>query len=282
MERDQTPAVETALLKQNCLFRISTDSAQVCWSMGAADHPDPKMEFAVTHNGETWWLMQFWLHRWHISSAPKDLGSLWNSDTDVEFPLCFFCCCWHHASASPSFFSVSVSLLSLPALPVFISYSLSFILRFRRASAFSSRFLTYDYILIPPNSPWRTTTTCLFVTNHSTIPLVQLGVCALQFARWLAHFSSIFSSVILHILWLNVKREPVLCRNSPFQPIFLRVKYVFTLLLHTSCTPQIRGCVTVALEKINEATERCFTMSREHTTGTDILGLRKPLLAVCC
>lgn len=27
------------------------------------------------------------LDRTHISNASKDLGSLWNSDTDVEFPL---------------------------------------------------------------------------------------------------------------------------------------------------------------------------------------------------
>lgn len=86
----------------------------------------------------------------HISNACRDLGPLWNSDTDVEFPLCC-CSSWQYASASLPF-CLCIFLFS-SALLLHISYSLSFILHYLRATTFSSLSRTCDCILIPPNFP---------------------------------------------------------------------------------------------------------------------------------
>lgn len=102
--------------------------------MEAAGHSNLQVEFSLTRNEETRWLMLSWLNRRHISDASKDLGFLRNSDTDVEFPL--LCCSWAYASASAPF-CLCVFLSPLcPAGPYFLfiiilhmfSMSLHFIL----------------------------------------------------------------------------------------------------------------------------------------------------------
>lgn len=111
-------------------------------SVEAAGHPDLQMEFFfLTHNEETWWLMLLWLNRRHISDAPEDLGSLRNSDIDVEFPL--FCCSWLYASA-PAPLRLCTPFFYSSALLVCISQSLSFF----TYQSFSPLSVCFDCILI--------------------------------------------------------------------------------------------------------------------------------------
>lgn len=77
------------------------------WSIEAVGHSNLRIELFLTYNEDTWWLMSLKLNRRHISSASKDLGSLWKSDTDVEFPL--VCCSWAYASISIPSVDVSFS-----------------------------------------------------------------------------------------------------------------------------------------------------------------------------
>lgn len=105
-----------------------------CWSIKAAGPSNLHMEIYLTRNEETWWLVLLWVNRRHISSASKDLVSLLNSDTDVEFPL--FCFSWVHASASAAF---CLCVLPLPCKATFpIHYHSLF------ESLSSSLSLTYD------------------------------------------------------------------------------------------------------------------------------------------
>lgn len=159
-----------------------------------------------------WALCETQTLTWNFPSSSSAAAA-----ADIMPVLLFFC---------PLFFSLPRSSL--------LFYSLSFILHYLRASALSSSpFLPYDCILIPPNIPQRTTTTCLFVTNHRTVlQLCNYRAYTRCSYQMVSSFSSIFSSAILHILWSNIKREPVLWGNSPFQAIFLHLKwshpYVFT------------------------------------------------------
>lgn len=55
----------------------------------------------------------------HTSISSKDLKSLWNSNTDVEFPL--FCCSWQCATASLcSALCIFLSLIHLAILFIYL------------------------------------------------------------------------------------------------------------------------------------------------------------------
>ena len=86
------------------------------------------VELAESLRRGTEWLMLFCLHPRHIKKPPWDLGSLWNSDTDVEFPL--FLSLFLSSSLSLSFY-LSLSLSAADITPMlnthssFLSYSSS-------------------------------------------------------------------------------------------------------------------------------------------------------------
>lgn len=73
-----------------------------------------QMELSLNHNEEAWWLVLFSKGDVLVAS-PTDLGSLWNSDTDVEFPL-FYCSGLHANTSVP--FALGIFLLVLWPAPI--------------------------------------------------------------------------------------------------------------------------------------------------------------------
>ncbi len=162
--------------------------------MEAAGHSNLQTEFSLTHNEETWWLILLWLNWRHISNASQDLGSLRNSDTDVEFPL-FYCSRVFASASAPFCLYVFLSLLC-PASPYFLVIIVLHI----------SLFTTFSQLRLHLNkiSPQTTTSTCLFVTtnSYSPSPIRCMDVeSSFTVTSWFAHsvLQVILISFILHM-----------------------------------------------------------------------------------
>lgn len=166
--------------------------------METAGHSNLLMEFFLTHNEETWWLMFFWLNRRRISNASKDLGSLWNSGTDVEFPL--LGCSWVYASASAPLCSFAFFPLCTASLH-FIFILIPTILSLPLSS--HQFFWLMTTPKLPLNFPLENTTLSFCHNPQNHIPLVQLALWVSEScsgSRWFAHPKLKLSSLIVHII----------------------------------------------------------------------------------
>lgn len=138
-----------------------------CRSIEATGHSNLRMEFSLTHNEETWWLMSLWLNRRHISDASKDLGALLETQTLT----------WNFPSSAAAERTPVLLLLSVFVL-LLCSDSLYFLVIISLFTTFSQLWLHLNKNILSNNH------------KHLSIgPLVQLEVVEPSFtvSSWFPH-----------------------------------------------------------------------------------------------